>query len=47
MPHAFKAASMERAALGEEAGALGAACMVLDRKLELAIRGSRGVKPRS
>lgn len=47
MPHAFKAASIERAALGEEAGALGAACMVLDRKLELAIRGSRGVKPRS
>lgn len=41
MPHAFNAAKIERAALGESVGALGGACLVLDRKLRLAsmVRG--------
>ncbi len=36
MPHPFQAAGIERGALGESVGALGAACLVLDRKLSLA-----------
>ncbi|MEL7554651.1 MAG: ROK family protein [bacterium] len=36
MPHAFDAVKIERAALGESVGALGGACLVLDRKLSLA-----------
>ncbi len=38
MQHPFKAAMIERGALGEFVGAFGAACLVLDRKLELAVR---------
>jgi len=38
MPHPFQAAGIERGALGESVGALGAACLVLDRKLSLAAR---------
>jgi predicted NBD/HSP70 family sugar kinase len=36
MPHAFGAVKIERSALGESVGALGGACLVLDRKLSLA-----------
>ncbi len=36
MPHAFNAVKIERGALGESVGALGGACLVLDRKLALA-----------
>lgn len=38
MQHPFKAAAIERGALGESVGAFGAACLVLDRKLSLAVR---------
>lgn len=36
MPHALGAVKIERSALGESVGALGGACLVLDRKLSLA-----------
>ncbi|MCE1196484.1 ROK family transcriptional regulator [bacterium] len=41
MPHAFQAAKIERGALGESVGAIGGACLVLDRKLSLvaSVRG--------
>lgn len=41
MPHAFQAVKIERGALGESVGAIGGACLVLDRKLALAssVRG--------
>lgn len=41
MPHAFQAVRIERGALGEFVGAIGGACLVLDRKLPLAasVRG--------
>jgi len=35
MEHPFSATQIVQGALGETAGALGAACLVLDRKLEL------------
>jgi len=38
MQHPFKAAAIERGVLGESVGAFGAACLVLDRKLNLAVR---------
>lgn len=38
VPHAFKATAIERSVLEDQAGALGGACLVLDRKLELAQR---------
>jgi glucokinase len=38
MQHPFKAAMIERGALGDFVGAFGAACLVLDRKLDLAVR---------
>jgi len=38
MQHPFKAATIERGALGESVGAFGAACLVLDRKLNLVVQ---------
>ena len=35
MDHSFSAVAVETGLLGEFTGALGAACLVLDRKLEL------------
>ena len=40
MDYPFSAAKIERGALGERAGALGAACLVLDRKLHLVLEAS-------
>jgi predicted NBD/HSP70 family sugar kinase len=37
MPHAFAAVSFERGILGDSVGALGGACRVLEKKLELAL----------
>jgi glucokinase len=37
MDYPFSAARIERGAIGEESGALGAACLVLDRKLSLVL----------
>jgi len=37
MPHALSSVKIERAVLGESVGALGGACLVLDRKLPLAL----------
>jgi len=37
MRHPFKAVAIERGVLGESVGAFGAACLVLDRKLHLAV----------
>ncbi len=38
MPDAFDVVTIERGQLGESVGALGAACQVLDRKLQLALQ---------
>ena len=40
MQYPFAAAIIERGALGEDTGALGAACLILDRKMDLILAES-------
>jgi predicted NBD/HSP70 family sugar kinase len=45
MQHPFKDVAIERGALGESVGAFGAACLVLDRKLNLTVRALEKKEP--